>query len=341
MYMAEAAIQALGRIATPEAEAALIETFKKLGDFNLYVGWYSDHPALYGCHSSPLHVLTLEALDAMASKRCAEIVPQAIRSMPSDPDRALFLDTDACETIIGRVVQHGGMADQVVETCLAVLHDPQAKAADALKPAVTWCPYAWAGTLDAECRAAQVLSAVCCDRQYEPQIRAAFDRYRADRPKEIKRTLSAPGPMPKRNWVGFFLARTLARLGDSASVPSLVAALAEDPPEAAWGRPKPWEPIVHYLQNEYTPCYRAAAAFALGRIGDKRAVPALLKVVGDFNNAVDTRHAAAIALGQIADPSSLAAIQQVAKEYPEVSTRRALLQACARAAGQAVATPLD
>ncbi|MCY2994868.1 MAG: HEAT repeat domain-containing protein [Planctomycetota bacterium] len=257
--------------------------------------------------------------------------------MPTDPDRALILDSDACETMIGRVVQHGGRADEVIKTCLAVLGDPQAKPAEDLKAAVAWCPWAWAGTLDAECRAAQVLSAVCCNARFEPQIRAAFDRYRAEQPKEIVRTLSAPGPMPKRNWVSFFLARTLARLGDPNSVPSLMACLEQNPPEAAWGRPKPYEPIVHYLQNDYTPCYRAAAAFALGRIGDKRAVPALLKVVGDFANAVDTRHAAAEALARIADPTSVAQLQQLAHDYPEVSTRRALLQACRRAAGTTVA----
>lgn len=341
MYLAEAALQALGRIATPAAEAALVENFRRFGDFHFYVGWYSDHPALWACHSSPLHHLALEALDALASPRCTEIVAQAIRSMPTDPDRALILDTDSCETLIGRVVQHGGLADQVTQTCLAILGDPQAKASDELKPAITFCPWAWAGTLDPECRAAQVLSAVCCDVRYEPQIRAAFDRYRAERPKEIIRTLSAPGPMPKRNWVSFFLARTLARLGDPQSVPALIAALEQDPPEAAWGRPKPTSPIVHYLQNEYTPCYRAAAAFALGRIGDKRAVPALLQVVGDFANATDTRHAAAVALGRVADPASVAALGQLAQDYPEVSTRRALLQARAKLSNQPPATPLD
>jgi HEAT repeat protein len=100
-------------------------------------------------------------------------------------------------------------------------------------------------------------------------------------------------------------------------------------------------PLLIETLDDPDPQVSAVVALALGRIGDKRAVPTLLKVVGDFNNAVDTRHAAAQALGRIADPASLAAIQQVAKEYPEVSTRRALLQACTKAAGQPVATPLD
>jgi len=59
-------------------------------------------------------------------------------------------------------------------------------------------------------------------------------------------------------------------------------------------------------------------------------VPVLLEVVANLDNATDTRHAAAEALGALADPASLEAIQQLAAEYPEVSTRRALEQACLR-----------
>jgi hypothetical protein len=58
-------------------------------------------------------------------------------------------------------------------------------------------------------------------------------------------------------------------------------------------------------------------------------VPVLLEVVGNLDNATDTRHAAAEALARVADPGSLAAIQKLAAGYPEMSTRRALLEACA------------
>ena len=71
-------------------------------------------------------------------------------------------------------------------------------------------------------------------------------------------------------------------------------------------------------------------AWALDRIGDRRAAGALLAVVGDVDNAPDTRYAAAEALGQIADTASLGPIQSLAAGYPEVSTRRALLEAHAR-----------
>jgi HEAT repeat protein len=105
--------------------------------------------------------------------------------------------------------------------------------------------------------------------------------------------------------------------------------LDHDLNEARHGRPDPSEPNIHFLQLEYTPCWRAAAAWALGRIGESSAAATLLEVVANLDNATDTRHAAAEALGQIADPSRLQAIRDLAADYPEVSTRRALLRACA------------
>ncbi|MBM4050460.1 MAG: HEAT repeat domain-containing protein, partial [Planctomycetes bacterium] len=94
--------------------------------------------------------------------------------------------------------------------------------------------------------------------------------------------------------------------------------------------PDPLGPGVLFLHNDLTPCWRAAVAWALGRIGDRRAAPTLLKTVADLANAPDTRHAAAEALGRLADPAHLDPIRQLAATYPEVSTRRALLEACAK-----------
>jgi len=83
---------------------------------------------------------------------------------------------------------------------------------------------------------------------------------------------------------------------------------------------------VLFLHNDLTPCWRAAAAWALGRIGDARATPALLKVIGDLKNAPDTRHTAAEAMGRLADASSATTINKLAADYPEISTRRTLLR---------------
>jgi HEAT repeat protein len=329
LFLAEAAIEALGRIATPEAEAVLIDTFARLQDYVHYVGWYSDHPALYACHASPLHARIIAALDWMGSTSTAAIVPHLIRSVPTDPDRALFLQSDTYETLVGRVILRSGRGEEMIETCLALLGEPQARAADDLQQAISTTFAAWAGKPAPDNRAAQMLSLVCRDPRYEPQVRAAYERYREKPEDPIKRPLGNPSWIPQRHWVLFFLGRTLGNLGDARSVDALVASLSPELNEARHGRPDPSEPNIHFLQLEYTPCWRAAAAWALGQIRDRRAVPVLLEVVGNLDNATDTRHAAAEALARVADPGSLAAIQKLAAGYPEMSTRRALLEACA------------
>ncbi|MGD0898715.1 MAG: HEAT repeat domain-containing protein [Thermoguttaceae bacterium] len=128
LFLAEAAIEAIGRIDTPQAETILIGTFGKLKDYWQYVGWYSDHPALYACHSSPLHARIIQALDAKGSTKTGEIVPALIRSMPTDPDRALFPENDDYETLVGRVIARSGRGDEAIETCLAALGDADAMA---------------------------------------------------------------------------------------------------------------------------------------------------------------------------------------------------------------------
>lgn len=331
LFLAEAAAEALGWIGTPEAEAVLIDAFSRLGPYVNYVGWYSDHPALYACHASPVHARILEALDRIGSTRAGPIVPHLIRSVPTDPDRALFLETDTYELLVGRVIRRSGRGEELIATCLAVLGDPDAKASDDLKEALGAAHNAWAGRPAADNRAAHLLSAVCRDARHEPAVRAAYERHRARPEDAVKRPLGVPVFqvwMPQRHWVLFYLGRTLGHLGQPASVDTLAASLAPELNEARHGRPDPAEPHILFVQLDYTPCWRAAAAWALGRIRDPRAAPVLLEVVGNLDNATDTRHAAAEALDHLDDPASRAAIQELAEEYPEISTRRALLHAC-------------
>ncbi len=337
LFLAEACVEALGRIATPEAEAALIAAFAKLQDYPRYTSWYGDHGALMACHASPVHYFIAEALDAMGSTRAASIVPHLIRSVPTDPDRALLLPSDDCETLTGRVIRRSGAEAAVVETCLAILGDPDAKRTKAIEEAIARVHRCWGGHPDPQNRAAQVLSLICRDRRAEPRIRAAFERYRA-RPVTIHRVFDKGIPvvltLPEKHWVCFYLARTLGNLADPRSADGLIAALEQSPPEGASGHPDPLGPGVLFLHNDLTPCWRAAVAWALGRIGDKRAAPVLTGIVKDLKNAPDTRHAAAQALGRIADPASLDALHKLAESYPEVSTRRALLETCAALAAR-------
>ncbi|MHC4994595.1 MAG: HEAT repeat domain-containing protein [Planctomycetota bacterium] len=331
LFLAEAAVEALGRIGTPEAEHLLITAFESLGEFPSYTRWYGDHDALMACHASPIHYLIVEALDALGSMNAGPVVGHLIRSIPIDPDRALLLSNDDFETLAGRVIRRSGMQADVVETALSILGDSQAKPDGQIAEAIGAIPRCWAGHPCIENRAAQILSLVCRDPVYEPRIRAALGRY-LSKPTTIKRVFDTGIPvvqeLPVKNWVCFYLARTLGNLEDSRSVETLIAVLEKESTEAAGGRPDPLGPGVHFLHNGLTPCYRAAAAWALGRISDRRATVPLLRVVGDLENATDTRHAAAVALGVIGDPSSVPAMRQLAEGYQEVSTRQALLTAC-------------
>lgn len=334
LFLAEAVVEALGDIATPAAEDALVAIYASLGDYPRYTYWYGDHEALMACHASPVHYFVAEALDDMGSKRAAAILPGLIQSIPVDPDRALLLENDDCETLIGRVIRRNGAEEAVVETCLAILGDPGAKKTPAFEKTINRTHRCWGGHPRSENRAAQLLSMVCRDRRYEPRIRAAFERY-SQKPTTIDRVYNTGIPvvlkLPLKHWVCFYLARALGNLGDPASVDSLMNVLSSDLAEAATGYPDPLGPGVLFLHNDLTPCWRAAAAWALGRIGDPRAADRLLKVVADLNNATDTRNASAEALGRLANGSGRKLIMRIAKlaeNYPETSTQKVLLRIC-------------
>jgi HEAT repeat protein len=325
---AEAVAEALGHIGTEEAEDILVDTYGRLGAYWTYNSLYGDHVALIACHASPIHYRITEALNSIGSTKAAAIVPKLLASIPTDPDRALLFENDACEVMTARLVRLSGMSERVITSCLLVLQGKQNAVSQDLMSALTIAHKAWAGRPLSEARAAQILSIVCNDAKYAPEVRSAFDRYRALPAPKLKDPTLKWAPCNVKHWTCFYLARLLGKLRDRAAVETLTAALTEDPTEASFGRPNPPEWQVLFLHNAPNPCYRAAAADALGRIGDRSAVPTLLKAAANFDNALDVRHAAAMALGRIADPSSVQQLRELAKDYPEVSTRRALLTAC-------------
>ena len=316
-HLAGAAAEALGWIGTPEAEKALAEAYPKLLDFWYYTTRTGDHSWLMGCHSSVVHYRLIEAFDALGSRELQALVPAMLRSVPIDTDRGLLFVNDAYETVVARVVERSGLMPAVLETCLAVLGDASARLSPEMKAGVTASPPAPSvGGLSPEARAAQIASVVALDGRYAERLRAAFDAWRA-RP-----------PGRERSWACFFMARALGKMRERSSVDSLIAALEKDPMEASFGYENPPNT---FIWKAMTPFYRAGAAYALGEIGDPKAVPCLIRTVANFDNALDVRHAAARALGMVADRASLTELQRLAADSPAVSTRRALQQACARA----------
>ena len=244
LFLAEACAEALGRIGTPEAEAALIQAHTGLKDYFYYVGWYGDHSALYACHASPVHYFIAESLDMLGVDRAGPILPHLIRSVPTDPDRALLpmqrrLRDDRRPGHPPQRGRSGRRRDVPGHARRSAGQAGQARSQEAISTTYQ----AWGGKPDPENRAAQILSAVCRDRQYEPRIRAALDRYRQKPAGDLVRAFAGgglPHALPIKHWVCFFLARTLGNLGDPHSVDSLCWPCCEQcPSEAAPGRPDP------------------------------------------------------------------------------------------------------
>ena len=330
LFLAEAAVEALGKLQTSDAEEALIQAFDKLDPYPDYTLWYGDHPALMSCHASPIHYFILQALDARPEVQVGDIVPDIIASVPIDPDRGLFLFNDDYEHIAGRLLRRQDGGKKVIETCLAILGDPEAKSDARIAAALGNVIRCWAGEPGPEIRAAQILSMTCRDAAYAPRIEAALMQY-CTGDSGIARVFNTGIPvvdaLPTENWVSFYLARTLGYLQSPTSGAVLARILKASPAEAATGRPDPLGPGVLFLHNGLTPCWRAAVAWALGELGTKDATLTLVAIVKDFENATDTRHAAAVALGKIADAPTREDLFGLATSYPEQSVRLALLAA--------------
>lgn len=319
-HLAATAAEALGRIGGAAAEREILASLARLDNFESHVMFTGEHGWLRSAQASPIYFRMLEALDRMKSRGAGPLAGKLVKSIPSDKDRGLLYELDTYEKLVGRTIERGGRMADVVETCFAVLGGPPPGGAapvdPRLKADVSWAPHNQKHIRkhSAQSRAAQVLSIVCRDAKYADRIRAVLETYRAQKPSET------------RSWTCFMLIRALGRLGDAGSIDLLVEMLEQDPTEAALGlNPPP----THIIYKAWRPFHRPAAAWSLGELKAKKAVPALMKVVQDLDNASSTREQAAIALGKIADKRILAELKKIADAYPEIMTRRALLESVA------------
>ena len=96
-------------------------------------------------------------------------------------------------------------------------------------------------------------------------------------------------------------AQALAQNRDPRTVTSLIAALVDE----------------HASVSEN-------AAASLGKIGDPQAVAPLIALLQ--HKSATRRRCAAAALGKIGDKSCVAELTELAAEYPEIMTRRAILE---------------
>ena len=344
VHVAAAAAEALGQIGSDEAERALVDFCPKLRGFRDYTRVSGDHPVLINCHSSVLHYRILEALDAIGSTD-ASVLPVFLRSLPEDLDRALLLETDSYENLVGWMAQRCGAADRLAETCLAVLGDDLGEPDGALKEALgdnpipashrtipleqlfrrprnglTFLPYV------PEMRAAQVLSVLPPSPARATRVVAVYERFRDAESPDGRQGYASERT---RVWVCFYLARYLGRIGGPGVAQALQRSLDHLPPELAAGGRVPPHPMAY---AGITPFHRAAAAYSLGRAGGEDGIAALINVIANLDNAVDVRHSAARGLALAAGPDHRIALTRLVADYPEVATRRLLQDACARAA---------
>jgi len=351
VFLVAAAAEALGWIATPEAEKVLLSACSKLAE----PWYYLTHSgggggSLLGLQTDMVYYRVLEALDAMGTRNTEVVLPILIRSPQTDVDRALLLETDSYEALLSRVVQRSGLTPHVLETCLWALGDPEGRRRHNFADAVTNALPGWQFTYTSETRAAQLASILCLDARFAGHFAAILDRFRKSDDSPLYSRLEYAFT---RTGVCFYMARALGKVGHNESVDLLISILRQEPTEASFGRELPPSARLYkaeWLANDFrsgrtrplvpefekyckgvTPYFRAAAAYALGEIGDRRAIGPLLKVVADFDNDLDVRHAAVRALGMLCDHSDLPALQELARDYPEVTTRRWLLRACRNA----------
>ena len=313
IYLSATAAEALGRIGGEQAEAAILESFPKLNIFEDYVFRVAEHKWLMGVHSSVLHFRMLEALDRIESTKAGPLVEKIIESIPADKDRGLLYELDSYERLSARIIERSGRMKDVIESCLSVLGDKNSKPVNSLTAAVSHSPHAEKHIRkhSAQARAAQILSVLCTDRSYAPRIRSLLKAYHTAEPSET------------RSWCCFMLIRTLGRLNDQDSISMFISMLESDPTESELGlNPPP----AHIIYKGWRPFYRPAAAWALGQLQAKEAAPVLLKTVENLDNASSTREQAALALGTIGEKSILKQLNVIAEDYPEIMTRRALLQ---------------
>ncbi len=322
--MAAAAVQALGWIGNGAAEKTLIEQSRRLRPFQDYNLAWGDQGGGWGDYLSvsPVHFRFLEAFDAMETELPGQIVWSLIMSMHLSFDQPLMQELDTYETMLSRVVRRSGCLDGILNTCFAMIGVGDRPQNEAFRNMLTGQRYPQMhGTKVAFTipqRVAYILSVLGVRAQDAPRYRTAFEMYRRRyfQVRADHRGLETGACA----WICYYSLETLARLQYSDGYDLFLAAL-NDPPEAVDGLEKAEYPLT-YLAT--TPHYRVAAAFGLGELGRREAVPALFATVNDFDNALEVRHAAARALLKLSDGRHLKVLRKIADAYPEVHTRRVL-----------------
>ena len=149
--------------------------------------------------------------------------------------------------------------------------------------------------------------------------------------------------------VRLYAAQSLGELGDKVGLELLLKSLKEIknsiPSSPAKALVKLDDknavaPLIAILEDDKQhPCVRANAAYVLGHLGSKEAIPLLRNVLKD-NPSERVRCAAAAALGQLGTTEVIPLLRSVLKDDPSEDVRRAVAQALGQLGSKEAISPL-
>lgn len=150
---------------------------------------------------------------------------------------------------------------------------------------------------------------------------------------------------PVRDWERMQAAEALAKLADPRAVAPLTEMLGESSDFlrhhaalalARFGRTG-FDRLLETLRDEDSPG-RGAAAYALGDIGDRRAVEPLIESLGDKNHVL--RQHSAVALGKLGDPRAFQPLLDAMKDVEEEEVRAKATEALGKLGDARAVDPL-
>lgn len=291
----DAAAWALGRIAGPEAEAALLEF--------------------------PFTLPVLINLDRLHSPRCGPLVPLLVQRMGlvsfrSQPDD-LHTDPTPIQRVAANLIRRSGAAGELIE---AILVELEATAHVEESPAKRPEPPEQLRPLMELFREELHPGFVRNDGVTTSQPLTALYHV-ADDPALVPRLLPLlqhPAFVPR-----IYVAMTLAKLGATEALPTLVALVEEGYPfcdSATLVSGK------HFDQSQSVR-WRGFVCMAIGRLGGNDARMSLERLASDPESFRDIRYGAVVGLSFIGDPQSLSVLSDIAQQDPIWMVRDAAARA--------------
>lgn len=246
-----------------------------------------------------------ESLEALS-----HIAPLLVANIPSDADAMMVYDVEPHQQIVAWLLDRVGLRQAVVDAAFEALGQdrqvPEIAQRETLRQLAR-------GQLDTE------FPANADQPPYAGNFLAALCRDPADVPLLLN-LLDHPN-----HWVRINAVKALIFMDAREAVPAIAERLAASPPEADYGffaerLHDTWQ-VGQDEFNDPTPRFRKAYIMALGRLGTEEHVPALIEILQDERNVLESRYAAAVALDQLGTPDAVEALLQAEAQHDFHSVR--------------------